>query len=164
MRTSQFRPHTVLVGGITSLGKARLGDALPADPFKPTKPDKTMPNPTKPTKPAKVKTSPKDVDYSTPYVPPDVEQDTAGKPLSAGEIAFGDFVICDDAVPCDAQKYQTVFDNMKPGKCIRLPSKDVDKIAHALNKYIKLGKLAGKVKTAKHHKPDGLGRVWWLAA
>jgi len=174
MRTSPYRPHTVLVGGITSLGKARLSDALPADPFKPTQPDQTMPNPTKPTKPAKVKTSPQDEDYSTPYVPPPVAlgevpivKDGLIVDAMATQVPELDDIVIEDGIPLPAGNVtnlalsQALLARLQPGQSAKLR---LD-IRGSLQKVISAAHKAnqGKFVTRPGHDDDKTLRVWRVA-
>ena len=63
-----------------------------------------------------------------------------------------------------ASKYDDLFNSMIPGQCVKVPSDSVDKVAHAMRKWI--------IKTSKKEKlivrtlskmPDGHARVWLLS-
>jgi len=164
MRQRAYTPHTVLAGGI-----ARLGDALPANPFKPTKPDKTMPNPTKPSKPAKVKTLPKDEDYSTPYAPPVAppvvkESLTVAQPADVPEL---DDIVIDDGIALPQRKnpkvliLKTLITRLQPGQSAKL----------GLHMRCSLGKVTsaanqageGRFVTCLQFDDDKTLRVWRVA-
>ncbi len=129
--------------------------------------------PAKPVKPA-TKRKPKDEDYSTPYQPQTVLADPPAPPQPKpprADTQFADpssLVICDDPLPTARAlpdlKYQSVFDRLKPGQCIKCDSKDVGKIACGLRKHFERRGITDKVKTASRYEADGMGRVWWAAA
>lgn len=62
-------------------------------------------------------------------------------------------------------KYQALFDSMKPGQCIKCQPEEVMTVSQALRKWILEYKDITKlrVKAVKQYPEDGLGRVWLLA-
>jgi len=136
--------------------------------------------PAKPVKPA-TKRKLKDEDHSTPYQPqtklvaatPE-QNPVADNPRSAASgrkpTAYTNLdliEICNDPLPTARAlpdlKYQSVFDRLKPGQCIKCAPADVGKIACGLRKYFERKGITDKVKTASRYEADGMGRVWWAA-
>lgn len=61
-------------------------------------------------------------------------------------------------------KYDATFAKMQPGQCLRMETKDVGKVAHAMNKWIKKNGKTDKLMVRTLSKqPDGYGRVWLLS-
>jgi len=153
MRTQPpYQPRTVLACGI-----ARLGDALPANPFKPTTHHKTMPNtakPAKPAKPAKARALPKDKDYSRPYV----------SAAAAGLSELDDIVI-DNHVPAPGAAkitrqalMQALLARLQPGQSAKLRFDLRSSLAKVMSAAHKagLGRYVARIK----HDDDKTVRVW----
>lgn len=75
--------------------------------------------------------------------------------------------ICDDEIPAHrkkANKYVSVFERMKIGQAMKVPSDHVSKVGNALRKWITDQKLDAHVRSIQMHPecPQKLGRVWMM--
>ena len=64
-------------------------------------------------------------------------------------------------------KYDDVFDKLKPGQCVICGADEVNKISHAMRRWIRLWKngvgTSVQTKDYKGAKPGTpTGRVWWV--
>lgn len=64
-------------------------------------------------------------------------------------------------------KYDDVFDKLEPGQCIICGADEVNKISHAMRRWIRLWKngvgTSVQTKNYKGAKPGTpTGRVWWV--
>ena len=70
--------------------------------------------------------------------------------------------ICNDPIPAHRSvkegKYKAIFDKLKVGQAIKVPSANAQTVATALRKEVN-GKYAVK---SMHNYGDGMGRVWLL--
>ena len=74
--------------------------------------------------------------------------------------------ICDDPLPANraspTNKYVPLFQQLKPGQCIKCAPDDVARISHAMRKWIEQNKLPFIFRTVRQYHTDGKGRVWLL--
>lgn len=60
-----------------------------------------------------------------------------------------------------AKKYDGVFEKMKLGQAVSCLPRDVDRVAHAMRKWIRVNDKKAIVRAISNYD-DGLGRVWML--
>lgn len=60
-----------------------------------------------------------------------------------------------------AKKYDPVFEKMKLGQAIQCLPRDVDRVAHAMRKWIRVSGKKAYVRAISTYD-DGMGRVWML--
>ena len=79
------------------------------------------------------------------------------------------FEISNDKLPAGrtvgGHKYDAIFEQLKPGQCIRVPTDDVNCVSNALRKYVEAKAMRCIVRSVKYYpgdKSDKRGRVWLL--
>jgi len=82
------------------------------------------------------------------------------KPLNPDDIEITDEPV-QKSRPVTGGKYQTLFQKLKPGQCLKVPPPHVGSIQNALRKYLKQNQIELPVRTVKNYG-DGLGRVWLI--
>lgn len=60
-------------------------------------------------------------------------------------------------------KYKSIFDNLKPGQCLKIPAAEIGRVSNALRKHIEthLDKSKFAVRSVKNYG-DGMARVWLI--
>lgn len=60
-------------------------------------------------------------------------------------------------------KYDSLFEKLKPGQCMRVQREDVSKITSALQQWLKKKGKTGRLRARSvENCEDGYGRVWML--
>jgi hypothetical protein len=76
-------------------------------------------------------------------------------------------VICSDPLPegraSSGCKYQSLFEKMTMGQCVKCSTNEVGRVSGALKKWASMQVQGGSVRSMKNYG-DGMGRVWWLPA
>lgn len=93
-----------------------------------------------------------------------------GEPTGLKRVNADAISITNDPLPqrrAITSKYDDLFSSLKPGQCLRVPSKSVGSVGQGLRKW--LGKQGidstGRIKAAINYENDkGFGRVWLLPA
>ncbi len=133
----------------------------------PTLPKVTMP---KPTPPAKRRLA-KNEDYSMPYqasVYPTVEDSLMVAVAVPDTLVDCGLTITNDPLPAKRAaplyKYHPVFERMRLGQSLRVPTANVGRVSASLRKYIEVKGNKAHVKSQTRYCEDaGFGRVWLLA-
>jgi hypothetical protein len=93
----------------------------------------------------------------------------AGRNPFAKKLAAEDLVVCKDPLPdtrfFSRYKYDSVFEKMKPGECIRCPGENAGSVSAALRQYVKRKGIEAKVKSTDSYpakKGEPTGRVWMV--
>ena len=75
--------------------------------------------------------------------------------------------ICNDPLPANrvvvGKKYDAKFQEMKPGQCLKVPTKQVGRVTNSLRKWISTCGRTLHVRSVAHYPGDlGMGRVWLM--
>ena len=90
------------------------------------------------------------------------------KPVKMVKVDVADLQVTDDKPVVTrvklGNKYQPLFESMKPGQCIRCRPEETQTVAAAMRKWILENRDVTKlqVKAVMRYPEDGLGRVWLM--
>lgn len=91
------------------------------------------------------------------------------KPAKLIKVDVADLQVTDDKPVLtrvkQGNKYQALFESMKPGQCVKCRTEETQTVSQAMRKWIlenrDVTKL--KVKAVMRYPEDGMGRVWLMA-
>lgn len=90
------------------------------------------------------------------------------KPVKLVKVNPADLQVTDDKPVAtrvkQGNKYQALFESMKPGQCVKCRTEETQTVAQAMRKWILENRDVTKlhVKAVMRYPEDGLGRVWMM--
>jgi len=106
-----------------------------------------------------------DQQIKTQWIQPKAKR---AKPVKLVRVDVAELQVTDDKPVVtrvkQGNKYQALFESMKPGQCIKCRPEEVQSVSQSMRKWIlenrDITKL--KVKAVMNYPDDGLGRVWMM--